>query len=258
VGINGRIIHRSRNSFGQIIVADYVGKRSLYLDGDTLQSCMYLNNPTALVMEYSHAMMSAMLFNPPGRVLLIGLGGASLVKFLLRFSPRIQIEVAEINPAVIEIARSFFFLETGIEQISIYQGAGQELVGRRLAEGKRYDMVLIDAFDDKGPARALLQREFLFNCRQLLSSGGVFAINLWNRPEDGFGENYSLLAEIFEDNILKLLLAESYANAIAFGFDAQIKAGLLHKLRKSAKTLGKGTGINFTKHLRALYWQNFS
>jgi spermidine synthase len=258
VGINGRIIHRSRNSLGQIIVADYVGKRSLYLDGDTLQSCMFLNNPTALVMEYSHAMMCALLFNTPGRVLLIGLGGASLVKFLLRFSPRIQIEVAEINPAVIEIARNFFFLETEMEQVSIYHSAGQELVGRRLAEGRQYDMVLIDAFDDNGPARALLQREFLYKCRRLLRGGGIFAINLWNRPEDGFCENYSLLAEIFESNILKLLLAESYANAIAFGFNAQIKSDQLHKLKPRAKTLGKTTGVNFAKYLRTLYWQNFS
>ena len=107
--IPGKIIFRDKTGDNEIIVADDGNKRSLYLGGDTLQSCMYLNQPYSLAMAYSHAMMCTLLFNRnPARILLVGLGGASLVKFLLHVCPQTTIEVAEINPSIIKVARNYF------------------------------------------------------------------------------------------------------------------------------------------------------
>jgi len=259
VQINGSIIHRCTNRFGQLVVADDGPKRSLYLDGDTLQSCMYLHQPHALVMDYSHAMMCALLFNDsPARVLLIGLGGASLVKFLLHVCPQVAIEVAEINPAVIAVARDYFYLPENCGQVEIFEAKGEELLQKRLQEGKAYDLVLLDAFDDQGPARALLQPEVLRDCRALLRPGGIFAMNLWNRPQDGFDYLYGVIAACFDGGTLKLRLAEAYRNAIAFGFHHPVRSRELQMLKPPAQKLGKRTGINFSKFLRTLYWQNFS
>ena len=256
--IDGRIVFRDKSGDCEVIVADQGNKRSLYLDGDTLQSCMYLDRPHFLAMAYSHAMMTALLFNEnPGRVLLVGLGGASLVKFLLQVCPRISIDVAEINPMILEVARRFFFLDDRDAQVEIFAQAGQELVKDRLEQGHAYDLVLVDAFDDHGPARALLHRTFFDDCRRLLCGNGIFAMNLWNRPEDGFPSIYAAIAASFADRTLKLLLAESYDNAIAFGFKTPAAARELMQLKGKAKKLGKRTGINFTRHLRNLYWQNF-
>ena len=257
--IPGRIIFRDKTGFSEIIVADDGNKRSLYLDGDTLQSCMYRNQPHILAMEYSHAMMCALLFNGnPSKTLLVGLGGASLIKFLLHVYPAIDIDVAEINPAIISVARDFFCFEKNAGQVVVFPEAGEALVKKRLQEGYAYDLVLIDAFDDSGPARALLSREFLDDCRSLLDDDGIFAMNLWNRPQDGFYDIYGVIAECFRGRTLKLLLAESYDNAIAFGFKAPVRARELLKLKGKARGLGNRTGINFSRYLRALYWQNFS
>jgi len=259
VQIDGSIIHRRTNRFGQLIVADEGPKRSLYLDGNTLQSCMYLRQPHVLVMDYSHAMMCALLFNDtPARVLLVALGGASLVKFLLHACPQVAIEVAEINPAVIAAARNFFYLPVDFEKVKIFEQAGEELVREKLQEGEAYDLVLLDAFDDRGPARALLRPEFLHDCRELLRQNGIFAMNLWNRPQDRFPEMYAVITTCFDGSTLKLQLAESYRNAIAFGFRTPIRPRELQQLKPLAKKLGKRTGINFSKYLRTLYWQNFS
>ena len=59
--IDGRIVFRDKSGNCEVIVADQGNKRSLYLDGDTLQSCMYLDRPHFLAMAYSHAMMTALL-----------------------------------------------------------------------------------------------------------------------------------------------------------------------------------------------------
>lgn len=256
--IPGRIIHRDKRGGNEVIVADDGNRRSLYLNDDTLQSSMYLDKPATLVMEYSHAMMCALLFvSRPRRILLIGLGGASLVRFLFDLIPDTVIEVAEIDAGVIEAARKFFFLGEDNGRLLVYQQPGEEMVRQKLAVGTAYDLVLVDAFDDHGAARALLERPFLDNCRRLLTADGVFAMNLWNRPQDRFPSIFATIAEVFRDNAFKLPLTEAYRNAIAFGFPSQIKARELHRLRPAAHKLGQRSGINLARYLRILYWQNF-
>lgn len=256
--IPGKIIHRDKRCGSEVIVVDHGNRRSLYLDGDTLQSSMYIDQPCALVMEYSHAMMCALLFvSQPRRILLIGLGGASLVRFLLDLLPETIIEVAEIHMGVIEAARRFFFLSEDLGRLQVFELPGQEMVQKRRAAGIYYDLVLVDAFDDHGAPRALLERPFLDDCRRLLSADGVFAMNLWNRPQDRFPAIFATISEVFRNNTLKLPLTEAYRNAIAFGFPSPIRSRELLHLRPAAKKLGQRSGINLARHLRTLYWQNF-
>lgn len=256
--IPGRIIHRDKRGGSEIIVAEAGNRRSLYLNGDTLQSSMYIDQPAALVMEYSHAMMCSLLFvGRPRQVLLIGLGGASLVRFLFGLLPDTAIEVAEIDPGVIETARKFFLLGEDSSRLRVCAQAGEELVQKRLEAGSSYDLVLVDAFDDHGAARALLERSFLDNCRRLLTGHGVFAMNLWNRPQDRFPAIFATVAEVFRGNALQLPLTEAYGNAIAFGFASPVKPRELHRLRPMAKKLGQQSGINLARYLRMLYWRNF-
>jgi spermidine synthase len=249
-----RIIYRSSPPPG-IIVADDGYRRSLYLDGDSMQSCMLLNDPEALTMEYSQAMMCVLFFQPgPARVLLVGLGGGSLVKFLLSACPAADIEVAEINPEIIEVARHYFYLPED-QRLRITLAPGEEVISRRVAADNRYDLLLLDAFDDDGPARALLDEQVLRGCRRLLGPHGVFAMNLWNRPKDNFPAIHATLATVFEERTLKLALAENDNNAIVFGFTDPLPQKLL-RLKPVASALARRTGINFVRLLRQLHWQN--
>ena len=252
-----KIIHRGSPDSG-ITVADDHCRRNLYLSGDTLQSSMLLNDPNKLDLEYSQAMMCALLYKPaPKKVLLIGLGGGSLVKFLLDFCPGSNIEVAEINSEVVTVARQYFFLPNS-ERLRITLAPGEEVVAERLAADERYDLLLLDAFDDNGPARALLDERFLYRCRALLDSGGVFAMNLWNRPVDNFPAIYATLKAIFGKATQKLLLTQANTNAIVFGLTKPIPAKNLMKLKPAARKLSHCTDINFVRMLRQLYWQNIN
>jgi spermidine synthase len=249
-----RVIYRGSRNSG-IIVAEDGNRRHLYLDGDILQSSMLLNDPNGLYLDYSQAMMCALLFQPaPANVLLVGLGGGSLVKFLLECCPGVRIEVAEINQEVIRVAHRYFLLpESG--QLRILPVPGEKMVAERLAAGDRYDLILLDAFDDSGPARALLEEDFLRGCRKLLSKGGVLAMNLWNRPQDGFPARIAALDELFCRRIHKLCLADAYSNAIVFGFNRPPVKNLMG-LKPLTRELGRRTGINFMRWLRQLHWQN--
>lgn len=250
-----RIIYRSSPPPG-VTVADDGYRRSLYLDGDSMQSCMLLDDPEGLAMEYSQAMMCALFFqSEPARVLLVGLGGGSLVKFLLSACPAADIEVAEINPEIVEVARHYFFLPED-QRLRITLAPGEEVISKRVAAGNHYDLLLLDAFDDDGPARALLDEQVLRGCSHLLGPHGVFAMNLWNRPKDNFPAIHATLATVFEERILKLALAENDNNAIVFGFTEPVQSKKLLRLKPVASALARRTGINFVRLLRQLHWQN--
>lgn len=252
---NYKIIHRGSQESG-IMVAEGSCRRNLYLSGDTLQSSMLLTDPNKLDLEYSHAMMCSLLYQPsPKKVLLVGLGGGSLVKFLLESCPEVEIDVAEINTEVINVAWEYFFMPRS-DRLHIANAPGEDVVAERLDAGDRYDLILLDAFDDDGPARALLDEQFLGRCQMLLSKSGVFSMNLWNRPVDNFPHIYHKIASLFGKGTQKLLLTQANTNAIVFGLNKPVRANNLMKLKPVARELSQRTGINFVRLLRQLYWQN--
>lgn len=255
--IEGRIVCRRQDQWGEMVVADHGQRRSLYFGDGTLQSAMLTSQPSFLVMEYSQAMMCALLFcRQPRTGLLVGLGGGSLVKFLLELCPGLRLVVAEISDTVIELAADFFVLPRQNPRLEIIARPGEEVVAEMAASGQKLDLVLIDAFDEAGPARGLLAPDFLAGCKKILAPSGVFAINLWNRPEDNFSGHLAAISEIFPGATTRLLLAESYKNAIVFGLPESAPHFDQAGLRPMAKELSAATGINFIRYLRQLNFQN--
>lgn len=255
--IRGSIIHHCRDAFGEIIVADDGDARSLYFGG-VLQSSIRPAQPDVLVEEYNRAMMSALLFMNPRSVLLVGLGGCSLPHFLLRLLPGCSIDAVEIRQKVIDLAYDFFFLPKEGANLKIFRAAGQDFVRQEGNGSRDYDLIIVDAFDDDGPAVSLLERDFLTACRQRMNPGGICVINLWSRPRDNFPVLYAEFQKAFEGNTLKLLPAEAYWNTLVFGFRDPEPLQDLPARRPAARRLQGKYGIDFPKYLKYLYWQNFS
>jgi spermidine synthase len=255
--IKGVIVSHFRDNFGEIIVADDGGTRSLYF-GDVLQSSIRLDRPETLIEDYNRAMMSALIFRDnPRTVLLIGLGGCSLVHFLLNAFPECGIDVVEIRQKVIDLAHDFFLLPKEEPHLRIFHAAGQDFIGKNRDACESYDLIIVDAFDESGPAVSLLEKDFLTACRKRLSDDGIFAVNLWSRPKDNFPALYAALGEGFGSNTLKLLLSEAYWNTIAFGVADPALFHDLPSYRQKARTLQRKHDINVPKYLKYLYWQNF-
>lgn len=254
--IKGKIVRRCRDEYGEIIIAEEGSKRSMYFSDGALQSSIRLDNPALLTEVHNHAIMSALMFREtPGSVLIIGLGGCSLVNFLLSAFPGCAIEVVEIRQKVIDLAHELFLMQEGRVNLKIFHLSGQDFM-KAHSSGK-YDMIIVDAFDDNGPAFCLTEQEFLFACRERLSREGIFAMNLWNRPKDKFPVLYERIQKVFGNRTLKLPLGEAYHNAIVFGFGDEVAYNDIHSYRGTAKHLQKKYGINFLKYLRSLYSQNF-
>ena len=116
--------YRARDKFGEIRVAERGLIRFLYFGHDTQQSATLKGHTHALIMKYAQAMSLVLLFNPaPKRVLIVGLGGGSLVNFFLATFPDVLVEVIELRPAVVEIAHTYFHLTDGPEVVYFVAGA---------------------------------------------------------------------------------------------------------------------------------------
>lgn len=255
--IKGVIVHYCRDEYGEIFVADYGQVRSLYFGDGILQSSIRLDRPEVLVDDYSHAMMSALLFkSEPASVLLIGMGGCSLVHFIRTSFPNCPVDIVEIREKVIDLARDFFLLPGGVPGINIFYAAGEDFIRHYEGLGT-YDLILVDAFDEGGPAAALLEKDFLAACLDRLNEKGIFAVNLWNRPQDNFPVLHRRLQESFVNNTLKLLLSEATHNAIVFGFDRPVRFRDLSDYRQRARMLQVRYSINFPRYLKHLSWQNY-
>ena len=71
-------------------------------------------HPDRIVMNYPKMMLSALFVNPaPRSMLIIGLGGGTLPRTLRQVVPDTQIDVVEIDPAVVRVARRYFGFVAG-------------------------------------------------------------------------------------------------------------------------------------------------
>jgi len=92
----------------------------------------------------------------------------------------VQVDVAEINPAVVPVAAKFFDLQP--EKLNITIGDGRYFLNRC---HKQYDAVLLDAFlGDSSPSHLMTQEAFS-SIRRVLRPGGTLVINSFGDLDSG-------------------------------------------------------------------------
>ena len=109
-----------------------------------------------------------------GKALVLGLGSGATAATLA--STGYNVEVAEIDPAVIDVARRFFDYQGHAEAID-----GLEALRR---EGPRYDLILMDAFAGQDVPAALANAEAAALVRRRMAPEGLFAVRLLGSPQE--------------------------------------------------------------------------
>jgi spermidine synthase len=148
--------------------------RYLYFD-QTLQSAMNLDDPTALRLVYSRYVSLGFTFRPDAKkALVVGLGGGSVPKKWQKEFPALDIDVAEIDPEVIQIAKKYFSFQEG-NNLRAYAQDGRLYLTKTT---QRYDVVLLDAYFKDSIPFHLTTKEFFSMANQKLASNGVVVMNI--------------------------------------------------------------------------------
>jgi spermidine synthase len=197
-----RELHVEHTPFQTIKVVEADGRRCLrFGDGrrELNQSCRSLEHPERVELEYARAVVALSLsLEPfPQRVLVIGLGGASIPNALIDAHPQVLIDAVELDPAVISVAEKYFgFITT--DRVHAIPGDGAAFIERRAGEGAHYDLVILDAFDEHGIPPELFTRALLERIRELHGTDGVFVANTFAASS---ANEAALVREVFASSM---------------------------------------------------------
>jgi spermidine synthase len=226
-----------------IQISESAGVRYLHFSSNWIQGAMRIARPWALELDYTREMMAALLLRPdtewPRSVLLIGLGAASLTKFLHRHRPDAQLTVVEIEPAVVAAARQFFKLPDEDERLHIAIGDGADYVA---SSNRRFDLILVDGFDENARTGMLDTLPFYLNCKSRLSSSGLMVVNLLSKRR-GVRDAMDRIAEAFDGRALSFPSCDS-GNVVAFAAKGAPVQQQIGELKASARRLKEATGLN--------------
>jgi len=170
----------------RIRVVDYPdeGRRCLHFSKTRgIQSSMVLEDPVKLDLRYSRSMIAALAYLPEAKdVLLVGLGGAAVPKFIQKQFPDVRIDIVEIDPDVVKVCQDFFeFKGTPNTHVIVMDG---RMYFKR--SPKKYDLILLDAYAADHIPFHLTTAEFVQLVKDHLNPGGLVASNLWEHAVNRF------------------------------------------------------------------------
>ena len=203
------IVHTEKSLYRNIVVYEEDDQRCMSFtrrNQTARQTCRSLDDPNQFVFSYTKMMMGALYLNPnPRKVLIVGLGGGVLPTALAGMFPDAEIDVVEIDPAVVRVAQQFFDFNPS-QRVRVFEEDGRVFVKRAGKSGQRYDLVMLDAFDHEYIPEHLLTREFLLEVKTLLTADGVLVANTFSSSrlyphesttyESVFGTFYNLRVKL--------------------------------------------------------------
>jgi len=228
--------------------------RSLYFGSRSLQSRMSLTTPHMLVLSYTCYMVMPLLINPaPQNILIVGVGSGSLVRFFHHYFPTIHIDIVDYSPDVINAARDYFQLPEN-NHISVHCADGRSFLQDNYE--KKYDLVLIDAFDDQGMAPTVYSDLFFRLCADVLTEDGVASCNLWSDDKERLREIKAMFDTHFTSCLYLPVPDRGNIIAVAMPF-----APPWHRIcmqKKEITLLSKQYNLNFRQLIKVAKRNNLS
>ncbi len=133
-----------------------------------IHSMINLTDPDDMPAPYTQLLTTGLLYPPSTRrILMIGLGAGSVSTYLMRAMPDVQIDVVELDPGVISVARQYFGVRE-TDRLHIIESDGRVYLTRHK---ELYDLIVLDAFRELGVPFHLLTKEFYSLVQRALGSG---------------------------------------------------------------------------------------
>jgi spermidine synthase len=196
-----------QSDYSHIVVRAEGSVRTLYFVSENgrehIESQMDLARPERLLLPYARAMFASYLYVPrPRRVLLIGVGAGSMIRFLEHYDPEVRVDGVDIDPVVLDVARDYFGTRPS-EHVRLLARDGFDHIA---STADLYDVIYLDAFlkpvpdaravetDASGVPRRLKTIDTYGKMQSKLTPGGVVVVNLHYKTLD---EDVATLRQAF-------------------------------------------------------------
>lgn len=237
-----------------IEIIDQGSTRSLYFDGTVLQSSLDRSAPHQLLLSYTRYLMTPLLFNPaPTNILLVGLGAGSLVHFLHHHFPATGIDVVDHAAPIIELARRYFLVPEN-RHITMHCLDGFDFICAP-AE-KKYDLVIIDAFDQRGMADSIYNHRYLTHLKKTLCEKALVSFNLWSGNQHKTNKIKQTIRNHF--NCLLEFPVYNRGNVVALAGDGLTRPELLRLSSRVISAASNHFSIDFKPIINQGIKRNYS
>lgn len=182
-GADEKVLFEKTSPYNTVIVTENEqGLRTLRFEqGGARQSVVKVGDPDHLELPYARVMPAALAFvDKPRRALIVGLGGGTIPGFLHKHFPSLQLDVVDIDPVVVQVAKEFFGFRED-DRLRAYAEDGRRFIEQR---PRRYDIIFLDAFGADNVPYHLATREFLESVRAALTPEGIAVGNIWSRSSN--------------------------------------------------------------------------
>jgi spermidine synthase len=134
------------------------------------------------------------------KILILGLGGGSLIRTFKSVFPDSSIDVVDIDPVIIKVAKTYF----GIEDINrvqiIHSDARQFVVETAKKKQIKYGLIIVDLYIGRSVPDFVWDNTFIQTIRSLVSSHGCVFINV---VHDGASLEHVRKLKLILENLFK-------------------------------------------------------
>lgn len=199
----GVVEHEVQSAFSHIRIRRSGTTRTLIFVRDNgeeaFESQVNLKSPHVLRFSYLQHMFANYLFQPKqSKVLIVGLGGGSMVHFLRKYDPEVSVDAVEIDPVVVQLAERYFGLKPQ-KNVKLMVADGFDYFAKTQS---KYDTIYMDAFlkpsadtDDTGVPLKLRTIDFYKQIQSRLQEGGSVVFNI--NPHGEMADDLKTIAEAF-------------------------------------------------------------
>ncbi|HSA75385.1 MAG TPA: fused MFS/spermidine synthase [Candidatus Nitrosocosmicus sp.] len=199
----GILVYETETLYSHLDVLDNyntINNRALFLNGYP-HSIMDKSDPYGLESKYTKFFpLGLMLKENATKVLFIGGGGFSGPKYFLQNYPDIFVDVVEIDPKIVEVAKDYFYLDESNPKLKIYTQDAREFLNKYPGS---YDVIVLDAFSKSYVPFHLMTVEFYELLSDKLTNGGVVISNHIGSPNESqatsdlYRTNFKTFLEVF-------------------------------------------------------------
>lgn len=182
---DAKIIEQERSLYQNVYMVEEFGMHCMRFrkknKNDLSQSCIFLDAPEIFVFDYYKQAMGVTFFvEDPKEILIIGLGGGVLANTFGELYPAAHITSVEIDPVVAKMARKYFSYDDSKPNFETHIRDGRVFVKRALKNEKRYDLILLDAFNSDYIPEHMMTKEYLEEVKELAKDDGIIMANTFS------------------------------------------------------------------------------